>query len=213
VIDAAIGTGVSDYEVGRKFGIERVSVGRHRRRHLIKPARDKLAILAKDSEERRQRQELAQAAGADEPSIDDLVQASLGTRAMLAELGEIKGMLKRVAAKAEEAGSPTGVAAIAGQQIRSMEFGARLGGHRNFLPASTVPQASDKAVVKIEMIFPNAGIREEIALSVRPIIDGEKTDPAAADAMDLPQPHPNRRIKPDEKPASTYWNFDQLPRE
>jgi hypothetical protein len=67
-IETVIGTGASDYEVGRQFDIERVSVGRHRRKHIIKPTQDRPAILAKDAGARRERQELAAAAASDTPS-------------------------------------------------------------------------------------------------------------------------------------------------
>jgi hypothetical protein len=208
-IDAAIGTGVSDYEVSRKFGIERVSIGRHRRRHLIKPAQDKLAILSKDSSARQERQMLAAAAAADEPSVDVLVQAALGTRALLKKLGSIEERLERMSARAEEGGSSTGVAALAGQQIRGLEFGAKLAGNPNFRPPSAILQASDKAVVSIEMIFNNAGKRETIDL-VGKVVDGDLINPSAAEG-DLPAPHPNQRIRPDEKVAGSYWSFGKLP--
>jgi hypothetical protein len=71
-IEALITSGASDYEVGRQFNLERVSVGRHRRRHLIKPAQDWLAILARDREAHREREQLAVAAAANSPSLDDL---------------------------------------------------------------------------------------------------------------------------------------------
>src|SRR5215469_6660184 len=89
-IDAALGSGVSDYEVSRRFNISRPSIHRHRLRHIIKPMRDRLAVLAKDSEDLRQRRELAQVAAADEPSTQELVEAHLGMRAQISHLAEIR---------------------------------------------------------------------------------------------------------------------------
>src|SRR5215469_16945036 len=94
-IEALIGAGASDYEVGRRFGIERVSVGRHRRRHLIKPAQDRLALLAKDRDARLERARLADAVAADSPSTAALIEATLGLRAQMAKLTSIEQRLER----------------------------------------------------------------------------------------------------------------------
>jgi hypothetical protein len=42
-IEPLIAAGASDYEIGRQFNTERVSVGRHWRRHVIQPIRDRLS--------------------------------------------------------------------------------------------------------------------------------------------------------------------------
>jgi hypothetical protein len=213
-IDAALLGGVPDRTVADRFRLPHSSVQRHRVNHLVRPAQDRLAIIARDSEEKRQRQELAQAAMADEPSVQAQVEAALGTRALLKKLVSIEDRLERMNARAEEAGSPTGVAALAGQQIRSLEFGAKLAGNPNFRPPSALPQASDKATVSIEILFANAGKREEIALAGRPVIDGDKIDPAAIDDENLPKPHANMKLQPDAegKVAGGYWDFTKLRR-
>jgi hypothetical protein len=54
-IEELIAAGASDYAVGRQFHIERVSVGRYTRRHVIQPMQDRLAILAKDADARDRR--------------------------------------------------------------------------------------------------------------------------------------------------------------
>jgi hypothetical protein len=209
-IDAALLGGVPDRTVADRFRLPHSSVQRHRVNHLVRPAQDRLAIIARDSAEKRQRQELAQAAMADEPSVQSQVEAALGTRALLKKLGSIEDRLERMNARAEEAGSPTGVAALAGQQIRSLEFGAKLAGNPNFRPPSALPQASDKATVSIEIVFASAP-KETIALTGRPVIDGDKIDPTAIDDENLPKPHPNQKIRPDEKLAGSYWDFTKLP--
>src|SRR5215471_1526048 len=95
-IDTAITGGASDYQVAAQFGIERVSVGRHRRRHVLKAAQDRLAIVSKGADARRERQELAAALDADEPPVEQLVQAAVGTRALLRKLDAIEGRLQRM---------------------------------------------------------------------------------------------------------------------
>jgi hypothetical protein len=204
-IDGLLLSGLSDLQVANRYGMTAMSVGRHRQRHVLKPAMDRVAILAKDASIREERAQLSEAAASNEPSVEALVQASLGTRALLKKLGSIEQRLERMSARSEEAGSPTGVAALAGQQIRSLEFGARLAGNPNFRPPSVVPQAGEKAVVSIEMVFSNAGKTETISLTERPVIDGDKIDPSAAEG-ELPKPPPKQKLPGD---ISGYWNFDK----
>jgi hypothetical protein len=164
-IDALIITGASDYAVARQFGIERVSVGRHRRQHIIKPAQDRLAILAKDADARRERQELSVAAASDTPSTQALVEATLGLRAQMAKLTSIEQRLERMATLAEGAGSSTGVAQLAAQQFRGVETGARLAGIGGFAPsAQTASRPSVVPVFSITMVFPSVGRQETISL-------------------------------------------------
>jgi hypothetical protein len=211
-IDALIATGASDYEVGRQFGIERVSVGRHRRQHIIKPAQDRLAILAKDADARRERQELATAAASDTPSTQALVEATLGLRRQMAKLDAIEQRLERMAQASEQAGSPVGVSQLSSQQLRAIETGAKLGGIGGFKPPSIVSPMAERATVSIEIIFPNSGKREEIALADRPLIDGDKVDPVVNDGAALPAPHPNQKLRRDvEGKAGAYWDFGTLP--
>jgi hypothetical protein len=54
-IEGMILAGEPGYTIGRQFNIERVSVGRHPRRHVIQPMQDRLAILAKDADARDRR--------------------------------------------------------------------------------------------------------------------------------------------------------------
>jgi hypothetical protein len=157
-----IASGVSDYEVGRLFDVERVSVGRHRRRHLIKPLQDRLAILAKDSEEKRQRQELADAAASDMPSTLALVEATLGLRHQIEKLAAIEARLERMSATAEQAGASAAVAQLASQQYRGIETGSRLAGLPGFTqPTQAAGQSSSPRVFSVNIIFSN-GRREEI---------------------------------------------------
>jgi hypothetical protein len=167
-IDALIDTGASDYEIGRRFSIERVSVGRHRREHVIKPAQDRLAILAKGTAERRERQELAAAAASDTPSIEALIEATLGLRRQMEKLTSIEQRLERMATLAEGAGSSAGVAALAAQQFRGIETGARLAGIGGYAPPRSPVQVPEGKRWTIQMVFPNAGKVEEIRLSEAP---------------------------------------------
>jgi hypothetical protein len=180
-IDALIGTGASDYEVARQFGIERVSVGRHRRQHVIKPAQDRLAILTKDADARRERQELAAAAGSNTPSTQALVEATLGLRRQVEKLSAVEERLERMATLAEGAGSSGGVAQLAAQQFRGIETGARLAGIGGFVSASqSVGQPNTAPVFSIVIQFSNG--RQEAINVVEDRADiGQDIDHCEAD--------------------------------
>jgi hypothetical protein len=207
-IDAALASGVTDRKVARTFGVPTSSVQRHRQNHVMRPAKDRLALLAKGSEERRTRQELSAAVASDEPSTQALVEAHLGTRALLTKLTGIERRLDRMNAKAEEAGSATGVAALSTSSLRALEFGAKLGGHPSFRPASAAPQAGEGGLYKIEIVFSGAGKTESIGL-VRPVIDGDKFDVPPAEA-ELPK-HSTAQKLPPVNPVSGYWSNVELP--
>jgi hypothetical protein len=203
-IDATMVTpGISDYEISRRFGIARSSVQRHRARHIVKPAQDKLAILERGSKEREERRAIAEAAASDAPPIDQLLQATTGTRALLRKLDEIERRLDRMSDRAEQGGQSTAVAALAGQQFKGLEFAAKLGGHPSFRPPSAVSQAGEKATVSIEIVFASAP-KETIALTGRPVIDGDLTDPHSE--TPVPSPQPKQKFRGS---VADYWDFSE----
>jgi hypothetical protein len=203
--------GISDREVSRRYGIPCASVQRHRVRHIIKPARDKIAILEKVSEGARQRQELAEAAASDEPSIDQLLEAAVGTRAMVNRYNAIQGSLGRSRVRAEEDGAHTAVAAIAGQQFKGMEFGAKLYGHPGFRPAALAGQTSERTIFKIDMVFQGSGKTESFGIVDRPVINGDTHD-VPPDVKDVPSPAPNQRLRRDAegKTLGPHWSFEKI---
>jgi hypothetical protein len=151
-INAALTSGVNDHEVARRYGIRRAAIQRHRVSHLIQPARDRLALLTKDSEERRQRRELAQAAREDEPSTEALVAATLGMRAQVSYLSEVKADLRHGATIARAAGSPGAVAQIAGQALRHVEVSSKLGGTGGYRSPTTA-EGGGEAGNKWSIVF------------------------------------------------------------
>jgi hypothetical protein len=161
-IEALLSAGTSDRKVARQFNIERISLGRHRRHHVLKPAQDRLAILAKDTEERRQRRELSQAAAADAPSTQALVEATLGLRRQMEKLNAIEARLERMSAQAEAAASSAAVAQLAAQQFRGIETGARLADLTGFTPpVQTIGQPGAAPIFSVNILFSN-GRSEEI---------------------------------------------------
>jgi hypothetical protein len=164
MIEAMIDTGASDYEVGRQFDVERVSVGRHRRLHLIKPAQDRLAILARGSAERQQRRELAAtASSSDTPTPSEFVEAFFGLKAQAEKLQRIDDRLERMASLAEQQESPNGVAQLAAQQLRSVEVGARVAGVGGYAAQRGPEQGGGAGAFQINIVFQNAGRTETIS--------------------------------------------------
>jgi hypothetical protein len=174
-IEAALMNGVADREVSRQFQIPKSSVQRHRQIHLIKPAQDRLAILDKDfalRQERREREELAQAAASDEPPIDQLIQAATGTRALIKRLDSIDARLERMNVRAEDEGSPNGVAALSGQQLRGLEFRAKMGSHPGFVPARSIDGGIEATKFEVNIILGDKVVTVATHSTGSPTVEG-----------------------------------------
>jgi hypothetical protein len=89
-VRTAFASDASDRELAKRFGCSHMAVGRHRRRHIVAPLQSAVAAL------------------------QQLRSVEVGSR--LAGLPGFEERLERVASIAEAAGSPTGVAALAGHQ-------------------------------------------------------------------------------------------------
>jgi hypothetical protein len=133
-VEAAFASGANDRAIARLFNVSAMSVGRHRRLHLLRVAQDRVTLLTKDREARAERQELAAAAASDAPSTAALIEATIGLRRQMEKLVEVEQRLTRVAMRAEKDGAHSAVAQVAGAQLRSLEYGSRLAGHPSFVP-------------------------------------------------------------------------------
>jgi hypothetical protein len=202
-------SGVPDLRVAKQFGIETVSVGRHRRNHILRPTQDRMRLLSINREERDERQRLAAAVASDAPSTQALIEATLGLRAQMTKLTNIEQRLERMASNAEQSGAAASVAQLSAQQLRGVEVGAKLGSVGGYKPVAAIPQSAERNIVTIEMVFPNSGRREEIALAGRPVIDGDKFDPGATAGETVPSPHPNQKIQEGSN-VGHYWEFPEL---
>jgi hypothetical protein len=184
-IEALLEAGWSDTRVAQEFHLVAMSLGRHRRFHVVKPTQDRIAVLAKDGAEQRQRKELAQAAASDTPSIREIVEAAFGLLAQATKITRVEEHLDKGAEIAAAAGSPAGVAAIAGQQLRAIEVGSRLAGLPGFTPVpQVINQAGDREKFSVNIIFQGAGHTETITVAAdcndaRQTID---VDPVTGDA-------------------------------
>jgi hypothetical protein len=206
-IDEAISSGVNDYKIAEQWGLVRRTVGRHRVEHLTPMIQNRAALLAKDRPAQQERQELAAAAASDSPSTQALIEATLGMRRQMEKLNNIEARLERMATNAEAANSPQSVAQLSAQQLRSVEVGSRLGATGGYRPPSVIAPIAEKAVVSIEMVFPNANRRETIRFADRPVLDGDVVEPPAPGET-LPKPVSSQKFQPDDK-LDTYWGPDQ----
>ncbi len=169
-----VNAGASDQAIADRLGsLSRMAVRRHRENHIAAPLQHRLAIAAKGSEHVRERQALAQAAAADAPSPQQFADAVLGLRAQAEKLERIEGRLERMATIAEAGGSHSGVAALAGQQIRSVEVGARLAGVGGYAPRA-VGEGTVQQPVSITINF--AGEGESITIAPVTTFQPDDTD-------------------------------------
>jgi hypothetical protein len=165
--------GASDAAISAALQVGRMSVNRHKIGHIMKPAQDRLAIISKGAGVREERQQLAQAAAATTPSTEQLIDAYLGMRAQIEKLSAIEGRLERMATIAEAGGSHNGVAALAGQQIRAIETGAKLAGTGGYAPRA-VGEGTVQQPVSITINF--AGEGESITIAPVTTFQPDDTD-------------------------------------
>jgi hypothetical protein len=171
-VETAFASGMTDREIGRRFGVSHMAALRHRRDHLVKPM---LAAVAALDHGRAERQLAAD--GAPDPVAN--VIASLNLAAQANKLATIEGRLERMSHAAETAGSSAGVAALSAQALRSVEVGSRLASTGGYAAPRTAGQASEARTFSIEIVFASTGMREEITM----IETGPVRDDGAEDGI------------------------------
>jgi hypothetical protein len=152
-----VGEGLADREIGRRLGVSKSLVSRHRQRHILVPMQHQAAVVAKGAGAQRERQQLARAAACDAPTPAQVTAAFLGLDAIASDISRIAQRLDASAGEAAAAGQHGGHAALAGQLLRQAELRARLGGHDR--PA---PTKGEGAVFSVQIVF-SGGRVEHIA--------------------------------------------------
>ena len=190
-----IAAGAPDQAIADRIGgIHRMAVSRHRRLHVAKPLQDQLALVEKGATQSQERQQLAKAAAADAPSPQQFADAVLGLKAQAEKLTRIEDRLERMAAIAEQNGSPNGVATIAGQQLRGVEVGAKLAGVGGYAPQKA--QGAERGQPFVINFMFSGGRTESLAFGApvdrAGLIDGgaEQGHGDTLDAEALPDAHP-----------------------
>jgi hypothetical protein len=201
VVRAAFASGASDRQLAQRFGVSHAAIGRHRRAHILAPLKIAVATLDKGHTAHQQReQQLAAIEQGDQVAI---ALATFGMPQQLDKVSKVEQRLERMAAAAETASSSTGVAQLSAQQLRSVEVGSKLAGTGGYKPPSVVSPTADKATVSIEIVFASAP-RETIALTGRPVIDGDLTDPNSE--TPVPPPPPKQTFHGS---IRDYWDFSE----
>jgi hypothetical protein len=215
VIDTLLSSGTPDLHIAKQFGIEAVSVGRHRQNHILAPkivnALDgRLAQQQQQQQQKQRRQEkearqIQQSLEAfDQGDPQALALANLGMTAQANKIVAVEGWVKRGVARAVETGSLSALCNLASVQLRAIEVGSRLAMTGGYKPPSTVSPTAERNIVRIEMVFQNAGKTETISLTERPVIDGDLTDPGPE--TPVPSPPPKQKFQGS---ISDYWSFSQ----
>ena len=117
-----------------------MAVSRHRRLHILKPVQDRLAIISKGAAPRQELEQLAADAASDAPTPQQFVDAIFGLKAQGEKLQRIEDRLEKMASLAEDNKSPTVVATVTAQQLRSVEVGAKLAGAGGYAAPKAGPQ-------------------------------------------------------------------------
>jgi hypothetical protein len=182
-VETAFASGASDRAIAKRFNISAMSVGRHRRLHLLRVAQDRVTLLTKDREARAERQELTAAAASDTPSTQAMIEATIGLRRQMEKLVEVEERLSRVATKAEKDRAHGAVAQVAGAQLRSLEYGSRLAGHPGFTPRAI--GGGGETGERFSIVI-NLGPEQTVSINATPmpqpaqVIEGEATERSEA---------------------------------
>jgi hypothetical protein len=201
LVRAAFTSDATDRQLARQFNVSHSAVGRHRRAHLLAPLRAAAAVLDKGHTALRQREQQLAAIEQGDPVAIALASLSLPARTIKAVT--VEDRLERMAVNAEQSGSATAVAQLSSQQLRANELLAKLGQVGGYKPPSVVSPMAEKATVSIEFVFQNAP-KETIALTGRPVIDGDLTDPNSESPV--PPPAPKQKFQGS---VGDYWDFSK----
>ena len=118
----AVANGSTDRAIGVQFNISHVSVGRHRREHVVRPMQAAAAALDKGRSIRDHREQLVKQAEAGDPS------AFVALASIIADLRKVHERLERQADAAEQDNQRLAVASLSAQQLRAAEVRAKIGG-------------------------------------------------------------------------------------
>ena len=177
-VETAFASGMTDREIGRRFGVSHMAALRHRRDHLVKPMLAAVATLDRGRAERQ----LA-ADGAPDPVAN--VIASLNLAAQANKLATIESRLERMSHAAEAAGSSAGVAALSAQALRSVEVGSRLAATGGYAPQNLADPQGAARTFSIIFQFNNAPSETINVIEHRPGIEQETDSRSVVDGSEI----------------------------
>jgi len=113
----------------------------------------------------------------------DAVQAFIGLEQITRDLRLVSERLERSARASEEAGSASGVAALSGQAIRSIETRAKLGNVGGF-SAQRAAGGGEQPMFQVNFMFQGEGRRpERVEMSATSIVEHEAQPVAGVPVM------------------------------
>ena len=123
-----IAAGSSDRAIAAEVGVHRLSVMRHRQKHVVAPARALLDAAVKGQDVRERRSQMLAAAEAGDPT------AFIELAAIVADLRKVHERLERTADAAEQDNQRLAVASLSAQALRAVEARAKIGGVGAYAP-------------------------------------------------------------------------------
>jgi hypothetical protein len=127
----------TDRVLGVRLNVSHMTVGRHRRNHVVAPLQAAMAAVDRSrSANEQQARKLARIRPGDEHDDPLAIVTSLfGALPQARKLQQIEQRLETAAEQAAENEAHQHVAALSAQQLRSFELGGRLSGIPGFRPA------------------------------------------------------------------------------
>jgi hypothetical protein len=147
-----IAAGATDQAIADRLDVGRMSVSRHRREHVVAPAKALADAAGKGREVAEQRAQVLAAAEAGDPS------AFVALAGIVADLRKVHERLERTADAAEQDNQRLAVASLSAQQLRATEVRAKIGGVGGYAPPKAAGQA---ASAQFNLIMQFSGGREE----------------------------------------------------
>jgi hypothetical protein len=147
-----IAAGATDQAIADRLGVGRMSVSRHRREHVVAPAKALVEAAGKGREVAEQRAQVLAAAEAGDPS------AFVALAGIVADLRKVHERLERTADAAEQDNQRLAVASLSAQQLRATEVRAKMGGVGGYAAQKAAGQG---ASVQFNLIMQFSGGREE----------------------------------------------------
>jgi hypothetical protein len=167
IANRMIADGATDVEIVARLGVGRMSIHRHRNRHVLEPAAALARVAAKGKDVAEQRKATLEAA-----ERGDDVATWLGLDAITHDVRKTAKRLNRAAKATESAGQYTAMTGVVAQTHKNLELRGRLGGH--LLPQKATPGEGSLPQFNLIINMPN-GVTERITTVVEapsaPLID------------------------------------------
>lgn len=143
-----IASGATDQAIANQLGggLHRMAVSRHRRAHVVAPAKALAEAAGKGRDAIEQRAQVMAAAEAGDPS------AFVALAGIVADLRKVHERLERTASAAEQDNQRLAVSALSAQQLRAAEVRAKIGGVGGYAPQKA-PGTGDGTPFVLNIVF------------------------------------------------------------